>query len=102
MDPQIVDEYNKRREEIETYSGAVETNAVKLTSLDSRIMELRERWYEPVCNMIGKINQKFKTFFGAMSCAGEVMLNENEDYSKWGIDIKVRFHSSDSPPFSLS
>jgi len=94
-DPQIVDEYNKRKEEIETYSSAVENNAVKLTSLDTKIMELRERWYEPIVEMTGKINQKFKTFFGALNCAGEVMLSEHEDYNKWGIDIKVQFRNSD-------
>lgn len=95
VDPQIVDEFNKRKEEIETYSSAVEANAIKLTTLDTKIMELREQWYEPVTEMIGKINQKFKTFFGALQCAGEVILSEHEDYDKWGIDIKVQFRMSD-------
>lgn len=46
--------------------------------------------------MIEQINGKFSKFFSSMQCVGEVDLHmENEEeYEKYGIRIRVKFHSS--------
>ncbi|KFO27206.1 Structural maintenance of chromosomes protein 5 [Fukomys damarensis] len=57
---------------------------------------VKERWLNPLKELVEKINEKFSNFFSSMQCAGEVDLHtENEeDYDKYGIRIRVKFRSS--------
>lgn len=42
-------------------------------------MQVKERWLNPLKELVEKINEKFSNFFSSMQCAGEVDLHtENE------------------------
>ena len=56
---------------------------------------MRAKWYGPVTTIVEKIDEKFRSFFVKLNCAGEVNVSEHEDYDKWGIDIRVQFRNSD-------
>lgn len=84
------------------------------------VWQAKERWLNPLKLLVEQINEKFTAFFRSMSCAGEVDLHsENEvnfvdqrapsiddpalteprrlfqeDYDKYGIRIRVKFHSN--------
>ncbi|KAI4823837.1 hypothetical protein KUCAC02_012392 [Chaenocephalus aceratus] len=92
----IVDEYKKREQENKDLEKELEDKSNALTSYRQNISEAKERWLNPLKQLVEQINVKFSDFFRSMQCAGEVDLHsENEEeYDKYGIRIRVKFHSS--------
>uniref|UniRef100_G3WER0 Structural maintenance of chromosomes protein 5 n=1 Tax=Sarcophilus harrisii TaxID=9305 RepID=G3WER0_SARHA len=80
-------------EEIDSLLAEEKTRASCFTGLNASV---KERWLNPLKNLVEQINEKFGSFFSSMQCAGEVDLHtENEeDYDKYGIRIRVKFRSS--------
>ncbi|XP_029775636.1 structural maintenance of chromosomes protein 5 isoform X2 [Suricata suricatta] len=96
LNPTIVEEYTKREEEIEQLTEELKIKKVELDTYRENISQVKERWLNPLKELVEKINEKFSNFFSSMQCAGEVDLHtENEeDYDKYGIRIRVKFRSS--------
>uniref|UniRef100_A0A8P0P2M9 Structural maintenance of chromosomes protein 5 n=1 Tax=Canis lupus familiaris TaxID=9615 RepID=A0A8P0P2M9_CANLF len=92
----VVEEYTKREEEIEQLTEELKIKKVELDKYRENISQVKERWLNPLKELVEKINEKFSNFFSSMQCAGEVDLHtENEeDYDKYGIRIRVKFRSS--------
>ncbi|XP_037314140.2 structural maintenance of chromosomes protein 5-like [Pungitius pungitius] len=92
----VVDEYNKSEEEIKHLEKELEDESSALNTYRQNISEAKERWLNPLKQLVEQINDKFSDFFRSMQCAGEVDLHsENEEeYDKYGIRIRVKFHSS--------
>ncbi|NWZ31903.1 SMC5 protein, partial [Asarcornis scutulata] len=92
----VVEEYNKQTEEIQELIEDLEEKKKELDNYKQNILQVKERWLNPLKSLIEKINEKFSNFFSSMQCVGEVDLHvENEDeYDKYGIRIRVKFHSS--------
>ncbi|AWP09606.1 putative structural maintenance of chromosomes protein 5-like isoform 4 [Scophthalmus maximus] len=92
----VVDEYNKREQEIKHLETELEEKTNALSTYRQNISEAKERWLNPLKQLVEQINDKFSDFFRSMQCAGEVDLHtENEEeYDKYGIRIRVKFHSS--------
>ncbi|KAF3860372.1 hypothetical protein F7725_000627 [Dissostichus mawsoni] len=73
----------------------LEDKSNALTSYRQNISEAKERWLNPLKQLVEQINVKFSDFFRSMQCAGEVELHsDEEEYDKYGIRIRVKFHSS--------
>ncbi|XP_021569033.1 structural maintenance of chromosomes protein 5 isoform X2 [Carlito syrichta] len=96
LNPTIVEEYTKREEEIEQLTEELKRKKIELDKYRENISQVKERWLNPLKELVEKINEKFSNFFSSMQCAGEVDLHtENEeDYDKYGIRIRVKFRSS--------
>lgn len=96
LNPTVVQEYTKREEEIEQLTEELKIKKVELDKYRESISQVKERWLNPLKELVEKINEKFSNFFSSMQCAGEVDLHiENEeDYDKYGIRIRVKFRSS--------
>ncbi|XP_074500603.1 structural maintenance of chromosomes protein 5 [Sebastes fasciatus] len=92
----VVDEYNRREQEIKHLEKELEDKTNALNTYRQNISEAKERWLNPLKQLVEQINGKFSDFFRSMQCAGEVDLHsENEEeYDKYGIRIRVKFHSS--------
>ncbi|XP_042347147.1 structural maintenance of chromosomes protein 5 [Plectropomus leopardus] len=92
----VVDEYNRREQEIKHLEKELEDKNNALNAYRQNISEAKERWLNPLKQLVEQINDKFSDFFRSMQCAGEVDLHsENEEeYDKYGIRIRVKFHSS--------
>ncbi|KAM6982879.1 structural maintenance of chromosomes protein 5 [Tautogolabrus adspersus] len=92
----VVDEYNRREQEIKHLEKDLDERSNNLTAYRQNISEAKERWLNPLKQLVEQINAKFSDFFRHMQCAGEVDLHsENEEeYDKYGIRIRVKFHSS--------
>uniref|UniRef100_A0A8C4H0B5 Structural maintenance of chromosomes protein 5 n=1 Tax=Dicentrarchus labrax TaxID=13489 RepID=A0A8C4H0B5_DICLA len=92
----VVDEYNRREQEIKHLEKDLEDKSNALNAYRQNISEAKERWLNPLKQLVEQINGKFSDFFRSMQCAGEVDLHsENEEeYDKYGIRIRVKFHSS--------
>ncbi|XP_058513341.1 structural maintenance of chromosomes protein 5 isoform X2 [Ochotona princeps] len=96
LNPTVVEEYMKREEEIEQLTEELQGKRIELDKYRESISQVKERWLNPLKELVEKINEKFSNFFSSMQCAGEVDLHtENEeDYDKYGIRIRVKFRSS--------
>ncbi|KAF6724658.1 Structural maintenance of chromosomes protein 5 [Oryzias melastigma] len=92
----VVEEYNRRELEIKSLEKDFEEKTAALNAYKQNISEAKERWLNPLKHLVEQINDKFSEFFRSMQCAGEVDLHsENEEeYDKYGIRIRVKFHSS--------
>ena len=56
------------------------------------------RWLDPLKRLLAGVNDRFRKFFSEhthMNCAGEVSLEDNEDFAKYGILIRVKFRENE-------
>ncbi|XP_069619647.1 structural maintenance of chromosomes protein 5 [Ranitomeya imitator] len=92
----VVEEYSKLTKEIETITEELHRKKTELDSFRQNIVQVKEHWLIPLKQLVEKINKEFSSFFTSMQCVGEVDLHaENEeDYDKYGIRIRVKFRSS--------
>ncbi|CAN8220491.1 unnamed protein product [Coccothraustes coccothraustes] len=92
----VVEEYNKQTQEIQQLTEYLEEKKNELNNYKQNISQVKEKWLNLLKVMIEQINEKFSKFFSSMQCVGEVDLHtENEEeYEKYGIRIRVKFHSS--------
>ncbi|XP_075067074.1 structural maintenance of chromosomes protein 5 isoform X2 [Mixophyes fleayi] len=92
----VVEDYAKRTREIEDMTVEVDRKKNELTTYRQNITKVKEDWLTPLKHLVEKINEQFSSFFSSMQCVGEVDLHtENEeDYDKYGIRIRVKFRSS--------
>uniref|UniRef100_A0A8C2DK02 Structural maintenance of chromosomes protein 5 n=1 Tax=Cyprinus carpio TaxID=7962 RepID=A0A8C2DK02_CYPCA len=92
----VVEEYNRREREIQNMEKELDDKTNALTTYRQNIAEAKERWLNPLKQLVDQINERFSDFFRSMQCAGEVDLHsENEEeYDKYGIRIRVKFRSS--------
>ncbi|XP_054843000.1 structural maintenance of chromosomes protein 5 isoform X2 [Eublepharis macularius] len=92
----VVEECNKRVEEIEQMTLELQEKKKELNDFRQNISQVKEKWLNPLKELVDRINNKFSSFFRSMHCAGEVDLHtENEeDYDKYGIRIRVKFRSA--------
>lgn len=83
LNPTVVEEYTKREEEIEQLTEELKIKKVELDKYRENISQVKERWLNPLKELVEKINEKFSNFFSSMQCAGEVDLHtENEEDRK--------------------
>ncbi|KAL9986165.1 hypothetical protein ACROYT_G000260 [Oculina patagonica] len=97
--PQVVKEYERRKKEISELNGQVEGQEKNLEEEQEKIASLKERWLTPLQELVSRINEKYGDFFRMMGCAGEVALSSEQgenNFDKYGIQIKVKFRSKDS------
>ncbi|KAE8633069.1 hypothetical protein XENTR_v10001765 [Xenopus tropicalis] len=92
----VVEDYNKRTKEIKEVTAELDRKKLELENYRQNISQVKEKWLNPLRQLVEKINDQFSSFFSSMQCVGEVDLHtENEeDYDKYGIRIRVKFRSS--------
>ncbi|XP_010086371.1 PREDICTED: structural maintenance of chromosomes protein 5, partial [Pterocles gutturalis] len=92
----VVEEYIKQTQEIQQLTEYLEEKKKELDNYKQNISQVKERWLNPLKRLIEQINEKFSSFFGSMQCVGEVdpHVENEEEYDKYGIRIRVKFHSS--------
>ncbi|XP_068188247.1 structural maintenance of chromosomes protein 5 [Antennarius striatus] len=92
----VVDEYNRREQEIKHLEDELEAKNNALNAYRQNISEAKDRWLNPLRQLVEQINDRFSDFFRSMQCVGEVDLHSEseEEYDKYGIRIRVKFHNS--------
>ncbi|XP_054139241.1 structural maintenance of chromosomes protein 5 isoform X1 [Melozone crissalis] len=96
LNSSVVEEYNKQTQEIQQLTEYLEEKRNELNNYKQNISQIKEKWINLLNVMIEQINEKFSKFFSSMQCVGEVDLHKEneEEYEKYGIRIRVKFHSS--------
>ncbi|KAM7268547.1 hypothetical protein ACFE04_010713 [Oxalis oulophora] len=91
----ILEEYEHRREKIDSLSKKLETDESELKNCITEIDSLKENWLPKLRSLVAQINETFGRNFQEMAVAGEVSLDEHDmDFNQFGILIKVKFRQA--------
>ncbi|XP_011880783.1 PREDICTED: structural maintenance of chromosomes protein 5 [Vollenhovia emeryi] len=94
----ILREYEEIQNNIQKLTEFTKKKSVTLEAMNKEIETLKEKWLQPLQELIEKINTNFSSYFTAMDCAGEVTLSHDDnvlDFDKYGLKIKVKFRDAD-------
>ena len=59
------------------------------------LLLLQQQWYPELKALVNRVKERFSATFERIHCAGEVHIEEHEDYAQWSIQILVKFPSSE-------
>lgn len=57
--------------------------------------KLKKSWLDPLKQRLDEVSKQYGLFFQEMGCASEVSLIEDEDYSKFGISLRVKYRKNE-------
>ena len=69
---QVISVFEQRRQRIERLTADVARLDQALVQHRNDTAAVKQRWIEPVKELIGRISRNFSQYFAAMKCAGEV------------------------------
>lgn len=98
-DPTIVRDYEDKMRQIKDLQKEKDGGERRVVEVKEEIKREKEAWIVPLRELISTVNANFGRFFANMGCAGEVQLcwgDDENDFSKYGIKILVKFRSSES------
>ncbi|KDR84246.1 hypothetical protein GALMADRAFT_703330 [Galerina marginata CBS 339.88] len=93
--PGVVEQYEKRKRDIEQLERTLEERKKREEKIAKDIKSARDNWHPALQSLVTSIGEKFSAAFDRIGCAGEIRINENEDYEKWAIDILVKFRDNE-------
>ncbi|KAI9282248.1 hypothetical protein BY458DRAFT_429086 [Sporodiniella umbellata] len=95
-DPNAMKHYEERVAQIEKLNRKIEKDKAGMEKLESKITQLRERWEPRIDQLVRSISENFTNAFESIiGCTGEVGIDKQEDFDKWGIQILVKFRDTE-------
>jgi len=73
---QVIKDFESRKQRIDQLEQQVTTLGQNVQKHRIETDVVRQRWLEPLQDIIGQINTNFSAYFAAMKCAGEVSLSK--------------------------
>ncbi|KAG6027290.1 hypothetical protein E4U41_000973, partial [Claviceps citrina] len=89
--PNVIHEFERRAEEIMHLRQKMEGAQAKLEKRDADIADLMGRFEPRLEELVSQINDAFAYNFEQISCAGEVRVHKEDDFSQWALDVMVKF-----------
>ncbi|KAK0457748.1 uncharacterized protein EV420DRAFT_1687453 [Desarmillaria tabescens] len=93
--PGVIEEYEKRKRDIEALERTVEQKQSNAQRVEQKIKKARDNWEPALEQLVARIGEKFSAAFDRIGCAGEIRIGQHEDYDKWTIDILVKFRDDE-------
>jgi chromosome segregation ATPase len=91
----VMREYTEREAQLGVLrpqlASADDTHQQEVAQLDA----LHNRWLPLIQGITAKLNGSFAMFMRELGCAGEVALQEDDDYAKWQLQIRVTFRNNE-------
>ncbi|TWU77063.1 Structural maintenance of chromosomes protein 5 [Metarhizium rileyi] len=94
--PNVIREFERRAEEILRLRRKMEGVNEKLDALNSKHARVMGKWEPKLEELVSQINDAFAYNFEQISCAGEVRVHKEEDFSQWALDIMVKFRENET------
>ncbi|TKA57227.1 hypothetical protein B0A53_01183 [Rhodotorula sp. CCFEE 5036] len=91
VSPAVLEAFKKRQREIADLREKFEDAESRLNESKDIISTTKSRWLPKLERLVQDVSAKFSAYFDTLGLLGEVRLNKEEDYEKWGIGIFVRF-----------
>ncbi|GAB6032402.1 Structural maintenance of chromosomes protein 5 [Chamberlinius hualienensis] len=93
-----VDEYRESRVKMEELNKQKSRLEDELKNFGTNMDNVKNQWLTPLLELLNNVNKRFSYYLSTLGCAGEVGLKtaENDkDFSKYGISIKVKYRDGD-------
>jgi len=91
----IVNEYDRRKSEIEKLRSETKGYKEEIIEIERNMKEIEVIFIPKIRKVIEGLDKKFSEAFEKIGCVGEIKLDENEEYKKWGLDIYVKFRDTE-------
>jgi chromosome segregation ATPase len=92
--PRVIEEFQQRQKEITERETRFQADSEAVETRKAMISRLHASWLPPLREIVTRISRSFTSLMADIRCTGEVILLEDEhDYSKYAIEIKVSFRS---------
>ena len=91
----VIDEYERRAQDIARLRKKMEGVSVKLKRLDTEIADLKAKWEPRLDDLVSQINNAFAYNFEQIECSGEVGVHKDPDFEQWAMDILVKFRENE-------
>ncbi|KAF8211899.1 hypothetical protein K438DRAFT_1957699 [Mycena galopus ATCC 62051] len=93
--PGVVEQYEKRKRDIEALEKTIEGRQRQANKIDRNIKNARDNWEPALQALVASIGKKFSAAFDRIGCAGEIRVRQDESYAQWAIDILVKFRDTE-------
>ncbi|KAG0148020.1 hypothetical protein CROQUDRAFT_670156 [Cronartium quercuum f. sp. fusiforme G11] len=88
----------KDHAELERQANILETKISShendLAKHEKKISDLHALWKPHLDELIQRVDKKFDGIFREMGCLGHVVIKEDVDFAKWGIDVLLSFRDN--------
>jgi len=91
----IVNEYDKRKKDIDQLKIEIKKAKKNINEIKDNMKNIEKIFTPNIRKVINGLDKKFSEAFERIGCVGEIKLNENEEYRKWGLDIYVKFRDTE-------
>ncbi|CEH18097.1 Structural maintenance of chromosome protein SMC5/Spr18, SMC superfamily [Ceraceosorus bombacis] len=91
----VIAAYQARKQQIDQLEKQLSSLNGRKASNDRNLNKILPRYETHLDKLIERINEKFSAAFERINCNGEVKLEREEDYAKWGIVIWVKFRATE-------
>ncbi|WAR53560.1 hypothetical protein PtB15_3B68 [Puccinia triticina] len=95
VDAATVDRYNRYAATLEREKTELEGLEKEAKNCHKQITKTYDLWRPRLDELISNIDEKFDTAFKKMGCLGHIVIVEDPDYEKWGIEIQVSFRDNE-------
>nr|CCA24606.1 structural maintenance of chromosomes protein 5 puta [Albugo laibachii Nc14] len=96
-DTRILSIYRRVKEEIINEEHEVEELQAITQTEGDEINQIRESWHAQLRAVVEEIDRNFQEYFKDIGCMGEVVLiDDDEDLTKWGIERRAQFRKNAS------
>ncbi|KAI8374537.1 uncharacterized protein BYT42DRAFT_576698 [Radiomyces spectabilis] len=89
--PRAMEQYETRMAEIRRLKKKAEADKRQLETLEKEITDVKSQWEPRLVTLVARISEKFSQALQRIGCAGEVCVSRDDDFDKWGIEIRVKF-----------
>ncbi|KAH9016086.1 P-loop containing nucleoside triphosphate hydrolase protein [Lactarius hengduanensis] len=95
-DPGVIDQYERRKEEIKTLTKKIEDRERAAAKVEKSMKVARDNWHPALQDLVTSIGKRFsEASTVSIGCAGELQLAPHDDYEKWAITILVKFRDTE-------
>ncbi|MBW0476478.1 hypothetical protein O181_016193 [Austropuccinia psidii MF-1] len=95
VDPSIMDRYKRLSTQMTQDKHELDKLQVERNNCITKIQQIHDLWKPHLDKLIASIDEKFDAAFKRMGCLGHVVVAEDPDYDKWGIEIQVSFRDNE-------
>ncbi|CDS10359.1 hypothetical protein LRAMOSA03035 [Lichtheimia ramosa] len=93
--PKALEQFEARKLQIDNLTEKIQANQLTLDSLKDKIHKVKSQWEPRLTSVVSKISDKFSEALQRIGCAGEVCVHQEDDFDKWGIEIRVKFRDNE-------
>ncbi|PLW22445.1 hypothetical protein PCASD_07790 [Puccinia coronata f. sp. avenae] len=95
VDRSIMDRYQRYQAQMKQEQKELKTLESETDRCREKIKSTYDKWRPCLDKLIANIDAKFDAAFTRMGCLGHIVVVEDPDYDKWGIEVQVSFRDNE-------